>query len=281
MSRLVLAIVTLLALIDSAAAELVRFRSAAMPPSELAQRLARERGTPATAADGPEITGQLYRPAGNGPFPALVILHGCDGPHPDRERAGAEQFVAQGYVVLLVDSFTTRGIKETCSRGFTGTADRVLDALGALAYLAQTDFVAPDRVAVLGFSQGAGTALSAVLSGGAADSIHAAQRFAAAVAYYPPCPRSALSLSAPALILIGELDDWTPAADCREMVSLSGGRSGIDLVVFAGAYHAFSAGRLRGKPESAWGHHLAYDEAAATGAKEKMLQFLARHLGQR
>lgn len=279
MARLLLAIVALLAAIGTSAAEPVRFRSAAVPPSELAQRLARERGTTATIVEGPEITGQLYRPAGAGPFPALVILHGCDGPNPERERAGAQPFVARGYVVLLVDSFTARGIQETCSRGMGGTADRVLDALGALAYLANSGFVAPDRVAALGFSQGGGAALSAVLSGGAADSVRAQHRFAAAVAYYPPCPRSAITLSAPSLILIGALDDWTPADDCREMVSRSGGRgAGIELVVYPGAYHAFNAARLKDKSEMRWGRRLAYDEAAAMGAKDSMLRFLERHL---
>ena len=33
-----------------------------------------KRGVPTT------ITGYLYKPAGSGPFPAVIGMHGCDGP---------------------------------------------------------------------------------------------------------------------------------------------------------------------------------------------------------
>src|SRR5215216_5940727 len=32
-----------------------------------------------TNQQGIQITGKLYRPTGNGPFPAVVMLHGCSG----------------------------------------------------------------------------------------------------------------------------------------------------------------------------------------------------------
>lgn len=63
-----------------AAAETVRFPVATTPPTPLQERLARERGQPiAVAAPAVELTGGLYRPAGTGPFPAVVSLHGCAG----------------------------------------------------------------------------------------------------------------------------------------------------------------------------------------------------------
>ena len=43
-------------------------------------------------------------------------------------------------------------------------------------------------------------------------------KFRAAVAFYPPCRRFKGDMTAPTLILIGELDDWTPAEECRKMV---------------------------------------------------------------
>jgi dienelactone hydrolase len=46
---------------------------------------------------------ELYVPPGAGPFPAVVILHGCDGVSP-HYREWARQLRAWGYVAILVDS---------------------------------------------------------------------------------------------------------------------------------------------------------------------------------
>src|ERR1043166_9212961 len=86
------------------AGELVRFESAPVHVGQLQQRLARELGKTAKAASE-TIEGYLSKPEGDGPFSAVVYLHGCDG-----LSEGAPKFVAQfatalGYVSLTVDSF--------------------------------------------------------------------------------------------------------------------------------------------------------------------------------
>lgn len=42
-------------------------------------RLAQERGEPLPGQSGTALVGELYRPAGTRPFPAVVGLHGCLG----------------------------------------------------------------------------------------------------------------------------------------------------------------------------------------------------------
>src|SRR5205085_1360552 len=60
------------------AGELVRFESAPVHVGQLQQRLARELGkTPKAASE--TIEGYLSKPEGDGPFSAIVYLHGCDG----------------------------------------------------------------------------------------------------------------------------------------------------------------------------------------------------------
>ena len=44
------------------------------------------------------------------------------------------------------------------------------------------------------------------------------KKFRAAVAFYPPCRGFRGNVTIPTLILIGERDDVTPAADCRDLV---------------------------------------------------------------
>jgi hypothetical protein len=51
-----------------------------------------------------QLTGQLYPPAGEGPFPAVVFLHGCAGIDPVQHH-WAHRLQQWGYLVLLVDSF--------------------------------------------------------------------------------------------------------------------------------------------------------------------------------
>ena len=70
-----------------------------------------------------ELTGYLFKPTRPGPAPAVVFLHGCGGlissiSHRimSREMDWAGKLTAQGYAVLMIDSFTPRGSGEECSR---------------------------------------------------------------------------------------------------------------------------------------------------------------------
>src|SRR5215510_12520233 len=65
---------------------------------------------------GERIQGDLARPDGPGPFPAVVGLHGCAGMHEATKQRLADQLVGRGYVVLLVDSYATRrGMDQACT----------------------------------------------------------------------------------------------------------------------------------------------------------------------
>ena len=66
---------------------------------------------------GDRIQGYLAKPEGAGPFPAVVGLHGCAGMHETTKQRLADALVAWGYVILLVDSFATRGIEHACTGG--------------------------------------------------------------------------------------------------------------------------------------------------------------------
>ncbi len=264
-----------------AAAETVRFQSATAPPSPLQQRLAQERGKPIAVPPGAELTGELYRPAGDGPFPAVVQLHGCAGrgPKASENTAGA-RMVTLGYALLIVDSFGPRGVTERCGTNYwTAPVDRVADAYGALDWLARQPFVDPERIALLGYSQGAIVALSAVSSGG--EEVLYGRPFRTVVAYYPYCGLYSGTFSAPTLILIGALDDWTPAAACQKMIARRSGEGApLRLVVYPGAHHAFNAESLSDKPLTYFGHHLEYNEAADRAAWAETVAALRQAFGR-
>jgi dienelactone hydrolase len=258
----------------------VRFQSATTPPTPLQQRLFKERGQPIAVPSAVELTGEFYRPAGDGPFPAVVQLHGCSGrgSRVSEDAAGA-RIVALGYALLIVDSFGPRGIKERCGVEIGPPVDRVMDAYGALLWLAQQPFIDPERIALLGYSQGAMVALSAVTLDGVGTLFD--WHFRAAIAYYPLCSLSDGAVSVPTLILIGDLDDWTPARYCQAvMAGRSGAGAPIKLAVYPGAYHAFNAASLRDKPRSYFGHHLEYNEAADRAAQSETIAALRQAFGR-
>src|SRR6185312_2933928 len=64
------------------------------------------------AEQGISIPLTVSKPDGAGPFPAIVILHDCSGLGPRSSGAPArwaKTLVEHGYVVVIPDSFSTRG----------------------------------------------------------------------------------------------------------------------------------------------------------------------------
>ena len=125
-----------------------------------------------TPTGAPEkIPAQLLKPAGTGPFPAIVIMHDCSGVGPRSsgapERWGNE-FVAWGYVVLIPDSFSTRGFpRGVCTdlspgRLEVGPPRRVSDAYAALAYVRTLPYVDGASVGLMGGSHGGATTLASM-----------------------------------------------------------------------------------------------------------------------
>jgi dienelactone hydrolase len=217
---------------------------------------------------------ELFRPEGAGPFPAMVILHGCSGIGP-HDRAWARELASWGYVVLLVDSFRPRGVDEVCNRGkIVPPLLQAQDAFAAAAYLRQLPEVIPDRIGVIGFSHGGWAVLKAVLAATVQED--RAQPFAAAVAFYPGCDPPGSPLATDTLILIGDADDWTPVERCarwRDAAVTSG--HALQMTVFPGALHAFDA---LTPPHFYAGHYIGRDPAAAEAALAQTRSFLAARL---
>ena len=144
-----------------------------------------------------------------------MLLHSCLG-LPANRRAIEAALAASGYVALFVDDFATRGLKETCAVDFP---EGVADAYGALAFVATLPFVDRSRIAAVGFSQGADTALSiAAQRSASAFALPEGLRFKAAAAFYPPCANQGNAAPLiPTLILVGGSDDVTPAAACERL----------------------------------------------------------------
>jgi len=247
---------------------------------------------------GPDhVEGRLTRPDGVGPFPALVLLHGCQGVSP-QVNAWARWLAERGYVAFVVDSFGPRKEPADCKSDDkpAGPATaRFDDAIGALKYLQTQPFVIPERVASFGWSQGGVFAMS-VINGPTLERARARGvilpnvGYAAAVAMYPGgCRDYAKELVIrPLLLLIGGSDDWTPPHYCREMAANVKARGAdVTLVEYPGVYHYFDVVAQQKQVLKdieqpfnlgTFGVTVAYDADAAADARRKVEIFLARVL---
>jgi len=230
------------------------------------------------------LQGYLRVP-GAGRSPAIVLLHGCSGGWRQLDARWGERLAGWGYVTLTVDRFESRGLGSTCTSG--APVATMHDAYRALHFLVRLPSVDPDRVAVVGFSQGAWLALISVERGGIER--NATEKFRAAVGFYPPCLGFKDEMTVPTLIMVGELDDWTPAKECRNLaegrddwgISREKGKGvPIELIVHPGAYHDYDIPAFA-TPTVLLGHHLEFNQAALDRSIDALRKFLYATIGSR
>jgi dienelactone hydrolase len=241
------------------------------------------------------LRGVLFRPEGSGPFPGVVALHGCESL---LNRSGkivahfadwGERLAAAGLAVIFPDSFGSRGLRAQCrvaERKVRSERERVADANAARRWLQNQPWVVKDRVALVGWANGAVASLWTVQPRLAPHD--GVPDFRSAVAFYPGCRQlsdRAWSARVPTLILIGRADDWTPPQPCEQMVDGARGRSArASLMVYPGAYHEFDrpdypVRELSGLANTADGSgkaHIGTNPAAREDALLRVPEWLAR-----
>ena len=227
------------------------------------------------------LTGKLTKPQGDGPFPAIVLSHGCGGFAQLFHDDWAERFAKWGYVALQIDHFGPRGVTEACGRpSLVPFALRTQDAYDAKAYLGGLPFVDRNRIAVMGWSQGGITTLCAVSKTNYAywasiTTWKEEDSFRAAIAFYPYCSAKLEDLNAPLLILVGELDTWTPASLCQAKMPKDKTRNEVILKVYPNAHHVFDS---KGRDEVKSGHRILSNPEALADSMVQVREFLAKHL---
>lgn len=273
---------------------------------------ASDRSLVTTAPNGAqeEIPVTIGRPEGPGPFPAVVIMHDCSGLGPRSSGAPgrwARELGARGYVTVIPDSFTSRGHPEgVCtdaspSRGEVAPSRRVRDAYAALAHARALPYVDGRRVGLMGGSHGGSTTLASMAAPEHAWALLAREKragFAGAVALYPGCGTTLGTWRAdgsgtyrpvaPLLILIGEKDDWTPAAPCVKLAaSTRATEHPAAITVYPGAHHSFDsdrpvrfvAARLNANAPGGRGATTGGDAAAWADSIRRVADFFGAHLG--
>ncbi len=155
-----------------------------------------------------------------------------------------QMYQQAGFATFELQSFASRNISSTVgSQDQTTIAALILDAYRALDTLGEHPAIDPTRVALTGWSLGGGVSL---FSGWLPlrEAIGPKYHFAAHLAFYPPCFFKLLDTQftqAPIHILIGEADDWTPAAPCQNLVQQLAQNTSIGLTTYPRAHHGFDS----------------------------------------
>ena len=254
------------------------------------------------ASESP-IRGLLFRPNGSGPYRTVLMMHGCSGLYRKNGdiqinlAAWIDRFVDWGYLVLAVDGFKPRGFRSMChrkKRPLHSLDDRPFDAYGGLAWLKKQPFVQKDRIALVGWSNGAMATLSGLRTSHV-EKFGGDLRFTAAAAFYPGCitltkrTGGAYRPYAPLLVFVGLADNWTFPKPCIELIE--GARdAGLPAAIaaFDGAYHAFDHPglpiRTRIARNKRWKKKerevtIGSNPAARAAAIARLKDWLNRHLG--
>lgn len=230
------------------------------------------------------LRAQFVQPAGAPKAPSVIALHGCGGPWPTRDRQWERLLTEAGHQALFPDSFGSRGLGSQCKvsqRTVSPNRERRADAVAAIDWLTAQPATPTGGVVVMGWSNGGSTVLAT-----AAEGVTRPGSVRGFIALYPGCSpyarRANWAPAAPLLILMGDTDDWTPAAPCRALAARFPDR--ITLVTYPDTYHDFDVPGhpvqvRKGLAYTAGGSgeaHTGTNETSRADAIARVLAFLGR-----
>ncbi|MBT3217367.1 MAG: hypothetical protein HOD97_07170 [Candidatus Marinimicrobia bacterium] len=195
-----------------------------------------------------EVYGILKMPKQmeNSKIPLIIGVAGSLG-WSDHHYKFLQMYRDMGIATFEVKSFASRDIESTVGSQVEVTiAAMMLDVYRAFETLANDPRIDKDRVAITGWSLGGGVTL---FSGWlpAKNVMNSTLTFAAHLAFYPPCfivPENLDFTDAPMHILIGDLDNWTPAAACEELIpEMLANGANIGLTVYKDSHHSFDSAK--------------------------------------
>ncbi|MFZ9014791.1 MAG: dienelactone hydrolase family protein [Alphaproteobacteria bacterium] len=192
------------------------------------------------------ITGKLFVPGecdAAKKLPAVIIQHGSGMPSGDWYTKLPEALNKSGIVALVPDSHSARGITGTGkNQAQLSKADRLYDTFSAFNFLETVPCVDTARVGVTGYSFGGIIAMDSVETV-LANKLANGKSYKASMPVYPSCQatfKNTSSTKTKVHVLVGELDDYTPAKYCFDAVKFKKQRGwNIDLTVLEGAHHGF------------------------------------------
>lgn len=212
------------------------------------------------AGTGPDVRAYVAAPPGEGPFPAVIMIHEFYGLN--QSIVGKAQGLAEeGYVVVAPDTFrgsTTSWIPRAIFQVITTPPERVNQDLDSVfAWLAAQPNVRADRIAIMGFCYGGRTSLL--------YSLHNPNLAATAIFYGSLVTDANVlkQLAGPVLGIFGGADQSIPLEEVRAFESALQ-QAGVphEITIYEGQPHAFVTDmesiRAGGVQGQAWAQLLSF-----------------------
>lgn len=191
------------------------------------------------ASDGTTLLGYLAEPAGDGPYPIVLVCHENRG-LTDHIKDVTRRFAQAGYAALAVDLLSRQGgtaaNDDSSIPGLLSNMPQdqfVLDFTSGLRYVQQQPGVQADRVGMVGFCFGGGVTWRVAVG---------LPELRAAVPFYgpPPSVDEVSKINAAVLAIYAGRDQRiTSTAATMEAAMLQNGKT-FEKVIYPDADHAFS-----------------------------------------
>jgi len=231
----------------------------------------------------------VFAPIGGaGPYPTVIMFHGCAGYKPQFIEAWAKIANDAGFLAIAVDSGEPRGLDREAMLATVCTGkkligqERAADVAAAYAIALARDDVDPGRIALAGWSHGAWTLMDYLSFAGARrapPSIRGSVSLedpAGVILFYPYCGEGSWSrllrwrTKAKILALVAGGDTIVDGLECKlriEKIERQG--TPIDLEYYPEADHAFDDITLIGGE-----YEYFYSHDATENARERVATFL-------
>jgi carboxymethylenebutenolidase len=211
-----------------------------------------------------EVTGYLVKPAGQGPFPAVVVVHENRGLNPYIEDV-ARRLGKAGFMALAPDGLSSVG-------GYPGNDDRGRELQSKIdpEKLLNDFFAGFEHLLEHAESTGKVGCVGFCYGGGVCNAMAVAYpELAASVPFYGRQPEAAdvARIEAPLLIHYGELDERVNAGWPQYEAALKQHGKRYTVHFYQGANHGFHNDTTP-----------RYDEAAAELAWDRTIVFFNEHL---
>jgi len=214
-----------------------------------------------------QLDGYLAHPEGDGPFPAVVVIHEAYGLN-ENIKDIARRFAGEGYAALGVDLFAGRNHAICMFRFIGGLLFNSLDNGGihdlkaSLTFLAGQPGVDASRIGAVGYCMGGSFAIAWACTD---------DRLRAIAPYYAMNPRP-LEAVARLCPVVGSYPDKDFTTSRAQKLDVELDRYNIphDVKIYPGAKHSFFNDTGR-----------SYNEKAAQDSWERVLRFFEEHIGSK
>ena len=211
------------------------------------------------------LEGYLARSEGEGPFPALVLIHEAYGLNENMKDI-ARRFASEGYVALVVDLFAGRNHAVCMVRFMSGQLlnplnnSSVHDLKAALTFLSKQTGVDDARLGAVGYCMGGSFAVAWACTD---------DRLKVIAPYYGTNPRP-LKAVARLCPVVGSYpgNDFTARSGKKLDVELDRYHVPHDIKIYPRTKHAFFNDTLS-----------VYNQAAAQDSWERVLAFFGERIG--